>query len=186
MSGGWGAGSATTCPVSPNPCSPLELRHLPDLRSWLLLAPRHCPVPTALYPLDSFSVSATGRGPRPSPAVGPPLVSSGPTPSPSVTLGLSSCLSGPRKAASRDWRRRPHPPPPATMYKRPLAGPGRHHPVLFSSPNTAVPDFSGSRPLMGSPLSQSLFAFWLRAVLWVLLGTPAPLALDFANWNNSQ
>lgn len=46
LSGGWGAGSATTCPVSPNPCSPLELRHLPDPRSWLLLAPHHCPVPT--------------------------------------------------------------------------------------------------------------------------------------------
>lgn len=57
---------------------------------------------------------------------------------------------------------------------------------LLFTPNTAVLDFSGSRPLMGSPLSRSLFAFWLTAVLWVLLGTPAPLALDFANWDNSQ
>jgi len=55
---------------------------------------------------------------------------------------------------------------------------------LFT-PNTAAHS-SGSRPLTGSPVSRSLFAFWLTAVLWVLLGTPAPPALDCANIISKQ
>lgn len=44
------------------------------------------------------------------------------SPARSVTLGWSLCLCGCPRVATRGWRRWPHPPPLATVYKRPWLG----------------------------------------------------------------
>lgn len=75
---------------------------------------------------------------------------------------------------------------PGHCVQKALAGPGRRHPVLFSSPQTLLFLISQAAGHSWEALTWSLFAFWLTAVLWVLLGTPTPLAQDFANWDNSQ
>lgn len=97
---------------------------------------------------------------------------------PSVTLWDSQdSYQGPEEVAS---------PASSTVYKKALAGPGRHHPVLFSLLQTLLFLIFQAARHSWKALSWSLFAFWLTAVLLVLPGAPALPARDFANWDNGQ
>lgn len=119
---------------------------------------------------------------HPSPIVGPRTPTANSSPAPSVMLG-----SGPPKAATGDGRWWPQPPPLGHNVQKVLAGPGRHHPVLFSSCQTLLFLISQAASHSWEALSWSLFAFWLTAVLWLLLGTPpTSLAWELDIWDNGQ